>query len=332
MGLLSRQFKVQREQDYLYVPLIREPLAEELKELKLIVPEPEIYKRSFLEHVKRQLKINDLLGDKLPPHFLASLPHAVDFIGDIAVVEIPPELEGYRSIIGGAILKAHKRVQTVLAKSGGVSGVYRLRTFQVIAGVKKTQTFHKEHGCVFHVDLAKAYFSPRLSYEHSRVASLVKSGETVVDMFAGVGGFSILIAKKHENIHVYSIDVNPDAFEFLKKNVLVNRVEAKVTPVLGDAKQIVDQLLGGVADRVIMNLPERAIEYVNVACKALKPAGGFVHYYEFSDMPQPLETAKSRLTEAVNKTNRRLEKILLSRIVRGVAPFTYQVVVDAEIS
>jgi tRNA (guanine37-N1)-methyltransferase len=222
-------------------------------------------------------------------------------------------------------------VRTVLAKSSAVSGVYRLRTFDIIAGKAKTETVHKEFGCVFHVDLAKAYFSPRLSYEHSRVASLVRRGETVVDMFAGVGAFSILIAKKQRDVQVYAIDVNPDACEFLKKNVAVNRAGSAVTPILGDAKEIVNSKLTGIADRVIMNLPETAIEYVDVACRTIKPEGGVIHYYEFSNSSQPIETAISRLTEAVKQSSRRVEKVLAARIVRGVAPFTYQVGIDAEI-
>jgi len=332
LALLNKELKLQRENDYLCVPLLREPFSTELDELKATLPDLEISKRKFPVSVEQQPKLDELLSDKLPPHVLASLPHSIDFIGDIAVVEIAPELESYKQMIGNAILRAHKRVRTVLAKSGAVSGVYRLRTFEAISGQGKTETVHREHGCIFHVDLAKAYFSPRLSYEHSRVASLVKQGETVVDMFAGVGSFSILIAKSQEDVRVCAIDVNPDAFEFLKKNVLANRVEAKVEPILGDARQIVNERLRDAADRVIMNLPEKAVEYVDVACRAIKPEGGVVHYYEFSNTAEPLETAKSRLTEAVKQNNRRLEKILLARIVRGVAPFNYQVVVDAEIS
>jgi tRNA (guanine37-N1)-methyltransferase len=206
-----------------------------------------------------------------------------------------------------------------------------LRDFEVIAGVEKTATAHREYGCVYHVDVAKAYFSPRLSNEHDRVSSQVKEGEIVVDMFAGVGPFSILIAKKRENVKVYAIDVNPDAVEFLKRNIAVNRVENKVMPVLGDVRQVVRERLIGVADRVIMNLPEKAIEYIDVACKAIKSRGGIMHYYEFTDTPDPLETARVRLTEALSQTNRNVKKILLTRVVRATAPFTWQVVVDAEI-
>jgi tRNA (guanine37-N1)-methyltransferase len=331
IGLLNRDLRVQRDQDYLYVPLIQKPRKTDLKELKTSLPSFEIVQRTFFEHVERQPKLIELLNHKLPPHLLSSLPHAIDLVGEIAVVEIPPELEEYKTIIGQAILATNKRLSTVLAKAGAVRGEYRLREFETISGINKTTTVHREHGCVFHVDLAKAYFSPRLSYEHNRVASLVDESEKVLDMFAGVGPFSILIAKKHKNVHVYATEVNPEAFKLLRRNILANRVATNVEPLLGDVRQVAQKELKGAVDRVVMNLPEKAIEYVDVACHAIKSNGGIIHYYEFTDTSDPLETAKKRLAEAVEQTNRKVEKILLSKIVRGVAPFTWQVVVDARI-
>jgi len=331
LNLFNRGLKVEQVGDSLYIPLVREPLPIDLEELKKHLPELEASSYLFSERAERPLNVADVLEGRLPPHLLASLPKAMDFVGDIAIMELPPELEGYKKIIGEAVLKANKRVRTVLAKSGAVEGVYRVREFEVIAGVGKTETIHKEHGCVYHVDLAKAYFSPRLSHEHDRVASQVQSGETIVDMFAGVGPFSILIAKKCEGVQLFAIDINPDAVYYLKKNISANHVQEKVTPILGEVRQVVDEKLVRVADRVIMNLPEKAIEYVDVACKAIKPDGGIIHYYEFTSQPNPIETAKFRLIEAVKQNHRNMEKIFLARIVRATAPFTWQVVVDAEI-
>lgn len=331
LGVLRSDFRIKREQDYLYLPLTRALRSAEIDDLKKGLLEFETCVDIFEERIERPVDFVDSLAGQLPPHVLVSLPRSIDFIGDIAVVEIPPELETYKTTIGEAVLRAHKRVRTVLAKWSPVTGVYRLRTFEVIGGEARTHTVHKEHGCIFYVDLAKAYFTPRLSYEHVRIASLARNGETVVDMFAGVGPFSIQIAKRCAPAHVYAIDVNPDAYEFLRKNILVNRVEDKVSAVLGDARLIVNERLSGVADRVIMNLPESAVEYIDVACYALKSKGGIIHYYQFDDTPEPMETAKARLDEAVKRAGRQLKKVLHARIVRGIAPFTYQVVVDAEI-
>jgi tRNA (guanine37-N1)-methyltransferase len=329
LKIIDRDLEIKRNETFIYVPLIHQPSENELKVLKEQLSNCEISIGTFLERKKR-IVFTKLLEDKLPPHLLASLPRAIDFVGDIAIIEIPPELEAYKALVGEAILKAHENVETVLAKAGAVSGTYRLREFSVIAGKPKTETIHREYGCQFYVDLSKAYFSPRLSYEHNRVASLVKDGETVIDMFAGVGPFSILIAKTH-NVKVYAIDANPHAVDFLKKNIRLNRVEDKVHPILGDAKQVVEEKLVAVADRVIMNLPEKAIEFVDVACKAIKPTGGIIHFYTFISASDSLENMKLRFIDAVGKCGRKVEKILFSRTVRATAPHEWQAVIDAKV-
>ncbi len=331
LNLFNRELKVQQVEDYLCIPLTNEPLPVVLRKFEKNLTEFEISVHNFPEQKKRHFTSIDLLTDKLPPNLLASVPRAIDFVGDIAIVEIPPELSDYKKTVGEALLKAHKHTKTVLAKSGAVEGVYRIRDFEVIAGVAKTATVYREYGCVYHIDVAKAYFSPRLSGEHNRVASQVKDAETIVDLFAGVGPFAIPIAKKQENVRVYAVDMNPDAVSLLKRNVAVNRVEKQVVPVLGDARQVVRKQLLGKADRVIMNLPETAIEFVDVACEALKAKGGIMYYYGFAKVSDPLEAVKVRLTEAVSRNNRKVKKILLAKPVRAVAPYTWQVVVDAEI-
>jgi tRNA (guanine37-N1)-methyltransferase len=261
---------------------------------------------------------------------LAVLPHSADIVGDIAVIEIPQKLESHKALIGKAVLKAYKNVKTVLAKASVVSGVYRLREFETIAGENRTVTLHKEHGCQYCVDVAKAYFSPRLSYEHNRVASLVNEGETVADLFAGVGPFAVLIGKTHKTVKVYAVDMNPDAVEFLERNTRLNRVENRVYPILGDARQVVEQRLYGVADRVIMNLPEKAIEFVDAACKALKPEGGVIHFYGFVDASNSVENLQTQFVKAVEKYDRKVVSVS-SKLVRATAPYEWQTVMDAKI-
>ena len=331
LGLVDKNLHVKSDERFVYIPMARKPSEAVLKEIRKRVPDAEIAKSAFTERPKRKVSIIELLEGKLPPHLLASLPRAMDVIGDIAVVEIPEELGAYKSIVGEAVLQMNKNLRTVLAKVGAVSGAYRVREFSAIAGEPRTDTVHKEHGCVYSLDLAKVYFSPRLSFEHNRVASLVKEGETVVDMFAGVGPFSVLIAKKHSDIKVYAVDANPAAVEFLQKNVRVNRVEGKVIPILGDARQVVCEKLAHVADRVIMNLPEKALDYVDAACHATKHSGGIVHFYSFVKVSESLQNLQQLLEESVGKCGRKVEKILGSRFVRETAPYEWQAVIDAEI-
>jgi len=331
LKIVNKELEIQRNQSFIYVPLIRQLSENELEKLREQIPGSEVLTYMFPERKRRVKTFVELLEDKLPPYLLASLPRAVDLVGDIAIVELPPELDAHKNIIGKAVLESQKNVRTVLAKAGAVGGTFRLRGFSVIAGEPKTETIHKEYGCQYHVDLAKVYFSPRLSYEHSRVASLVEEGETVVDLFAGVGPFAILIAKTHEDVEVHAVDVNPHAIEFLKRNIRLNRVEGKVHPIFGDAKQVVEERLSGVADRVIMNLPEKALEFVDAACGAVKPMGGVVHFYSFVSASDSLENLKLRFIDAVEKCGRKVEKILFSRLVRATAPYEWQAVLDAKI-
>jgi tRNA (guanine37-N1)-methyltransferase len=330
LGLVNKELEVQRNDSYVYVPLARSPSKDEVQTLQGQAADIETATYTFSERKKYPTTFIELLEDKLPPYLFACLPRAMDFVGDIAIIEIPPELEAYKKAIGNAILQTHNNVRTVLAKAGAVKGEYRTREYIIIAGEPKTETIHKEYGCQYHVDLAKAYFSPRLSHEHKRVASMVKEGETVIDMFAGVGPFSILIAKTHEDVKVYAIDKNPDAIALLKRSVRLNRVDGKVHPIHGDAKHIIKQQLRGLADRVIMNLPEKAIEFVEAACEALKAEGGVVHFYSFVKEDEPLEKLKQQFIAKVEKSGR-TAKIFSTRFVRETAPYEWQAVLDAEI-
>jgi tRNA (guanine37-N1)-methyltransferase len=331
LGVIDRELEIRKNKTHIYIPLLRQPEEKELSMLEAQVPDFQLATNVFTKKKQQRKSLAQVLENRLPPHLLASLPRALDTVGDIAIIEIPAELKAYERLIGEAILTVHKNVRNVLAKAGAVSGTYRLREFEVIAGENKTVTIHKEYGCKYHVDIAKAYFSPRLSQEHNRVASLVQKGETVVDLFAGVGPFSVLIAKNNAEAKVYAVDMNPDAIELLERNIRLNRVENRVIPIQGDARQAVEERLMGVADRVIMNLPEKAIEFVDTACKAIKPAGGTAHYYAFIRLPDSLENAQLRFSEAVEKTGRKVDAFLFAKTVRETAPYEWQVVLDARI-
>jgi len=331
IGLLNKDLKVESEGEYLHIPLSRKPVSIETEKLKETLGEHEILLRRFSRRLKVSLRAFEAAADRLPPHLLASFPRAIDIIGEIAIVKIPPELEKHKRTVGEAVLQAHKHVRTVLAKASAVSGIKRLREYEVIAGSGRTETVHRENGCVYYLDVRKVYFSPRLSFEHRRVASQVKANETVIDMFAGVGPFSILIAKMRENVKVYAIDVNPNAVKYLERNVIANRVLGRVIPILGDAEKVIRERLLGIADRVIMNLPEKAFRYVDAACDAMKLKGGIIHYYRFANEPDSIGKAEKELMRALTKADRKLDRIVSARRVREVAPGKWQVVIDAKI-
>jgi len=278
--------------------------------------------------------LKTLLRDQLNPEELRALYKSFDIIGDIAIIRVQNFLEPKAPLVAEAIIKTHKRVKTVLLQTSPVLGKFRLRKLQWIAGENRTETVHREFGCLFKVDLEHVYFSPRLSYERMRVAKLVRPNEVVANLFAGVGCFSIVMARFSKVDKVHSIDINPVAVGYMQENVMLNKVKRQVIPLLGDAKEIVEKQLRNVADRVLMPLPEKAYEYLDQALVALKPSGGHIHYYTFEHATKdekPVEKVKARVSEKLRKLKAEFN-IPFGRIVRPTGPNWYQIVIDIQIT
>ncbi len=278
--------------------------------------------------------LRTLLKDKLNAEELRVLYSSYDIIGDIAIIRVHEILKPKAALVAEAVMETHKRVKTVLLQTSPVAGKFRLRKLQWIAGEKKTKTVHREFGCSFKVDLKQVYFSPRLSYERMRIAKMAQTKEVVINLFAGVGCFSIILAKFSKADKVYSIDINHSAIRYMQENLLLNKVADRVIPVLGDAKEVVEKRLRSVADRVLMPLPEKAYEYLEQALIALKPSGGYIHYYAFEHATKnerPVEKAKTRVAEKLRKFTSEFD-ISFGRIMRTTGPNWYQTVIDIQIN
>jgi tRNA (guanine37-N1)-methyltransferase len=276
-------------------------------------------------------RLRDKLSETLPSEQLRKVYNSFDIIGDIAIIKHNNNQNA--EAVAKQIMAVHKNIKTVLTPVTRIAGDFRVRELRLLAGENKTNTSHKESGCTFKVDIEKCYFSPRLSHEHSRIAKLVKSGETVVNMFAGVGCFSIIIAKTQSKTKIYSIDVNPTAVRYMEENIKANCVCEQVFPLLGDSKDIIQPQLQGVADRVLMPLPEKALEYLPYALSALKQTGGWVHYYDFQHAPgkeDPLEKTKLKVAQKLDRIG--IGYVFAnSRVIRPTGPNWYQTVIDIQV-
>ena len=253
---------------------------------------------------------------------------AFDQIGSIIIVRIPDSLISKKKIIGETLLEQVKTVKSVFFQSSPVEGDFRTRNLELLAGDDKTETEYKESGCRFIVDVEKTFFSPRLSTERERISNLVNDNETIVNMFGGIGMFSILSAKK-KSCTVYNIDINPDASTLCEENTRLNKLKGNVISLNGDASDIIKKELQNSANRVLMLLPERSDEFLDSAISSLK-TNGIIHYYSHIHADKKQDAAK--LSEAhFLKTNPTHSKILNSKIVRPIGPRFYQTVVDAAI-
>jgi len=278
-------------------------------------------------------RVRNSLSEDSIPHCLTRVQASYDIVGDIAILRLARPSEKSCQEVADDVMKVHKNVKTVLTQTSAIHGDFRLRGLRFVAGENRTITTHKEWGCLFLVDIEKCYFSPRLSYERMRIARQVKNDEVVLNMFAGVGCFSILIAK-HSNVDkVYSVDTNPSAASYMQKNIRLNRVHGKVSSFLGDAKEIVERNLRHSADRVLMPLPEKAFEYLPSALLALKETGGRVHYYDFEyakERHDVVDNVRLKVSQRLLNLDR-ISDVSFGRIVRTTGPNWYQVVLDIEV-
>ena len=279
-------------------------------------------------------RLRDKLSNTFPPEELRNVYNSFDVIGDIAIIKISPTNVANGEAVAKQIMAVNRNIKTVLTPVTRITGDFRVRNLKLLAGENKTSTTHKESGCTFKVEVERCYFSPRLSHEHLRIAKLVQPGETVVNMFAGVGCFSIIIAKTQSRSKVYSIDVNPTAVRCMVENVRINQVFDRVFPILGDAKDIIQTQLQGVADRVLMPLPEKALEYLPYAMSALKQTGGWIHYYDFQHAPgkeEPVEKTKLKVAQKLDTAD--IGYIFAnSRVMRPTGPNWYQTVLDIQVT
>jgi tRNA (guanine37-N1)-methyltransferase len=253
---------------------------------------------------------------------------AFDQIGRIIILRIPDYLFPKRKVIGEVLLEKVKTATSVFCQLSPVEGIYRIRNLELLAGDDKTETEYKEHGCRFKVDVEKTFFSPRLSTERERIANLINDGETVINMFGGVGMFSIVAAKK-KNCLVYNIDLNPSASKLCSENISLNKLKGIVVSIEGDAAEIIEQKLLESGDRILMLLPERSDEFLESAINAAKKKA-IIHYYchLHADRKHKVSSLASKHFLSVINVK---SKIIGSKIVRPVGPRFYQAVVDAAI-
>jgi tRNA (guanine37-N1)-methyltransferase len=243
----------------------------------------------------------------------------------VAIVEIRDEEKGREKEIAEEIMKKQKSVKSVLKKESMRKGDYRTRKYRLIAGDKNTEVLHKEYGYALRFDPQKVYFSVREGTERQRIAKQVKAGELVMVMFAGVGPYAIAIAKVRPDVEkIIAAEINPDAVEYMKHNIRINKLSHKIAAVLGDVRTACKKWYGK-CDRVVMPLPLSAESFLDIAVKCAKP-DGTIHFYSWGSKGSLYDSAERAIDESLKKVNREY-KITSKHIVLPYAPGRYKVCV-----
>lgn len=303
INAFDRSRKISSDESHVYLPV--RPLDDQVMDKLRGVSDFELVDIDFSPEEKNTCP-EDLLGFR--PSF--------EVVGDIAIVENESAEE-----VASALMSCYKLVKTAIAPISDVEGEFRTRRFRHVAGERRTITTHKEHGLRYRVDLEGAYFTPRLGTERLRVAKQIDPSNVVLDMFAGVGPFSLLFAKR--GARVIAIEKNPVAVKYLKENAILNKIQ-NIEILEGDAADLALRY-ENMADHVIMNLPHSAAQFLLPAMRAARD-GGVIHYYAIAP-----EESLYQDTDLIKRASEQLGfsvDIIHQGIVRSYAPKRYNVVIE----
>ncbi|MDY6770587.1 MAG: class I SAM-dependent methyltransferase family protein [Candidatus Nanohaloarchaea archaeon] len=268
-----------------------------------------------------ELSLFDPYQEQEAPDVPDNMPSSYEIIGDVAVLNLDT-MPDNRDEIADAVIRQNPNVETVLAKTGSLSGEFRVGDYVPLRG-DRTETVHREHGCRYRVDPTKVYFSERLGHERKRVADQVRDGEHVQVWFAGAGPYAVLFARKHD-VTVDAIEKNPVGCDYLEQNIELNSVEDQVTAHCGDVREVVPDL--DAPDRIVMPLPGSADEFLDLAFD-VAPEGCTVHYYRFSEEEDRWEQPISEIRDTAERAGATVS-IDRKEVCGHYAPYVDRVCVD----
>jgi len=258
----------------------------------------------------------------IPEELLQYLPIKWFILGHVLLFQLHPKLLPWKEIIGKLLLDVdHRPVKTAAMQIGKIIGEFRVPQYEIVYGDPHAETIHKEAGCVFKLDPLKIMFSPGNTEERQRLPFFVQKNDVVVDFFACVGQWSIPIGKNSEPKKIIPIELNELAYSYLRENIRLNKLEDRITPLLGDCIKVAPEKC---ADHVILGYLFNTFKYLLKGINALKPKGGWIHYHEtlsrhdFPHLPMKrIKTTSESLGFEIKDKKIRLVKTYAPKIVHG---------------
>lgn len=239
MGAVDERLKIRETPRKILIPLSR-AYADK------IVPNANEEDFELREkHTPPQKSVADILTEKGVNPKLA--PQKWVRFGSSVFLKFTRLDSGTKKVIAESVRNA-LGVVSVYEVTGRVNGIYREPEMELISG-PGGEVEHKENGLIFRFDPSKIMFSPGNVQVRTSMRNLRFEGMKVLDMFAGIGYFSLGLGKYSGASEIHSCEINPDSYAFLKENIRLNRLEGKVQPYLGDSRKLSS---GMVADVIVL--------------------------------------------------------------------------------
>ena len=317
-NLVDKRFLIIEDNGFVVIPVLAEPDTELLASYCA-----QMTSFDFPAGKSRVDPIETIRNEaKVPNALRPLLPDKWEQFGDIVVIRLPKALDDHESSVGDIYARV-LGVKAVLRDTGGVTGMYRMPVVKTIHG-SDTVTVHKENGILYKFDAARLMFSSGNVEERLRMSELICDGETIVDMFAGIGYFSLPLAVNQRPKKVISCELNEVSHSYLVENIGLNDVERIVEPILGDNRELPGDAF---ADRVIMGYVKTTHEFLPTAMRLVKD-GGMIHYHETCPNELLPDRPVQRLRCAAR--NHRVE-ILRFKEIKSYSPGVSHVVLDARV-
>lgn len=272
-------------------------------------------------------EIRNLLLKEIPSNLIDKIPDKWEKVGEIGIVKLHPDLEKYSHKIGEKYAEA-LQCKTILNDVGGITGTLRVPKTKIIFGSNETITIHKENGIRFKLDPQKVMFSSGNMNERIRMASISNKKETVVDLFAGIGYFTLPIAIYSKPKKIFACELNPVAYEYLCENIVLNNVTNIVEPIEGDNR---DNAPNNVADRVLLGYFGDTNRFLSTALNCLKDFHGTIHYHDkFADKSIPDKPLKivNEIAEKYNRDAQLLDYKQIKSYAPGISHYVFDIGIE----
>lgn len=317
LNLVDKSRLIEESAAEITIPLVSAPSTALLDEFGASLVDLDFaVRKAFVDPIDEIRRLAEI-----PQHLRQTLPSKWERYGDIIVLRLEPELERYETEIAQAYASV-LHLKTVLREMGPIQGPYRSPSVRTLLGSDTVAT-HIENHIIYEFDASEIMFSSGNQEERLRMASLACDREVIVDMFAGIGYFSLPIAVYQKPSRIIACEINPRAHFFLKKNIAANKVDRVVDPVLGDNRDLPGK---DFADRVIMGYVKTTDEFLPAAIRMLRD-GGIIHYHETC----PNELLDIRPLARVRKASGGDIELLRSKAVKSYAPGVTHVVLDVRV-
>ena len=319
--LMSKEFvdlhaKIGKDSEYRYVPILREHVSDVIA-MGIDTVEGDAH---TLDRRSPQEKIHDILASHCELDGI--VPEKWEYVGDIVIVRMDPRCDPYKEMIGRVYAEV-LGAKTVCADVRGVSGEFRQPSMEIIYGTE-TESVRLENGIRYGFDVTKVMFASGNTDERMRMRQLDCSGETVVDMFAGIGYFTLPLAKYSGARRVFACEKNPESYEFLCRNIKDNELQDKVIPILSDNRNLLGKHF---ADRILMGYVQTTSEFVPKALSMIRP-GGIIHYHDTFYVNEYEDRIRQIFDENCGKEG---YEILRIHEVKSYAPSVSHYVADVRI-